>query len=511
MKEKDSSRIGILKIVGSLFLLSGISISINQFILSLRVINLNHFTTQGELIFTNSEEFSRFFFSSVFLLFLVLYLLVTIQGLVLRRRSMWPWPDILWEQTLLYSPFLLLVFCTFFVGKAVRFLVLIPLMPLVLSLIFIVFVMFVMGIFYFSLNTVDKRNGGETNLFSLPKIHRKLMFNWKQLNMNKGLRYLCFLFLIFIPLMFSYYLVFAGKFSLFQDSFFPRICKAGRYKDLVLESTQNKGKKMVKGEKDFIDLFVKNTKCSLRGSSNTDRIKLEPTDFYQKITKGGYKVEVVSHDVNWRGRGLSVNFLSQKKDLTLVKTNGKLKGTAVFLIFKDRFVSSELEIRSLYNEADSFYGDVEICPIPAFCFGKELILCPERKWNPVKNIKFNNAYSLVFMANTNITDKNFDILIFTLNKDGKFDPSKEELLAENRCSFSNLKTRRIDINFNLKRKDHQNLSGLALVVVDSNQNYLRCRSILYETGDNYGKIPFSIPEKQNIEDRSQKTEENPMK
>ena len=138
MRENDSFWAGILRIAASLILLCGISLSVNQFVLSLRIMNLKHRTSEGEILFSNSGDFSRFFFSSVFLLFLVLYLLVTIQGMVLRRRSMRPWPEILWKQSLAYFPFLLLVFSAFFTGKAVHFIILIPLLPLFFALILVV-------------------------------------------------------------------------------------------------------------------------------------------------------------------------------------------------------------------------------------------------------------------------------------------------------------------------------------------------------------------------------------
>ena len=66
MREKDFSWAGISKIVCSLLLIIGISLSINQFLLSLRVVKLNFLTSEEEMILTNSGDFSRFFFSSVF-------------------------------------------------------------------------------------------------------------------------------------------------------------------------------------------------------------------------------------------------------------------------------------------------------------------------------------------------------------------------------------------------------------------------------------------------------------
>jgi len=336
------------------------------------------------------------------------------------------------------------------------------------------------------------------------------------IRLNRYFRNLSFLILIIISLMFSYYLLFSGDFSLCKDSFFPRIRKTGRYKDLVLESAQNQGRKMVKGEKHFSDLFLKEFDFSLKESDSlADLIELESTSFYQKIFKGGYKVEVISNDLSWEGAALALNFLSQRKDLKMAIRDRGLSSSAVFLVFKDQYVSSELIIRGFDPTTGSMAGFVKISPVPAFCFGEELIIRPVRPWNPVQKKNSNHGCSMVIMADSKLIGKNYDILIFTIYEDRKFDPVREELLAKKRHCFQELETHLIEIHFDIKRNNHQELAGLVLMVSDSDQNYLRCRSILYETGENYGKIPFSFHKNQKIDKieksgaRSQKSEERP--
>lgn len=955
MKEKDLSWAGILKIVGSLFLLIGISLSINQFLLSLRVMNLNLHTSEGSIIFTNSGDFSRFFFSSVFLLFMVLYLLVTIRALVLKRRSLQPWPDILWKQTLTYSPLLFLVFCSFFAGKAVSFIISIPLLPLSLVLILLItmgmsfnihfktgkipdlsslksgnewiivfvllvfvlvfihfltikpnysrfnshrlligdepkylrmtnsladdkdldlsndfedisqdqvelekknilaaksrrfghlsiigknggiyhlhmpglsfillpgyildkaffseetqnssiptyiparlfflslwilgigilifllaariiyywlksvlfmliflvlfmfyspipefivqiypeatacliallvmnavfypfkpawinrmfivvgigflpwlhqryiplalglFIAFVIGnispqkrfkpivvvssllvvaslpyfyYFYsitgsplpnslyslygesftrlnvlplgmfgnffdisqgiiwlypwtlfaftgaywcfkyhlkiawmlflifipyylticfhvtwtglnpkpgkylvavfpvlliFSLYTlisflkqpnylhlglyaglvlsiilnkkfefirfdfkgsfvngshifhmgliillllglylvlyvIDKKNWGQATGFSLIKIQRKLLSTCKYLSKNHYVTSFSFSLFIIVPLVFIFYLTFSGNFSLFQDSFFSRIRKAGRYKELILTAAKDQEKKLIKGEKKFREIFSNKYDFSLNENSVTDEIKLEKTGFYQEIFQGAYKIEILSNSEKEK-IGMAVNFLSQRKKLNLIEKEGDLRNTAVFFIFKNRFVPPELVLRSIFPTDVSIEGNVKISPVPAFCFGEDLILRPVGEWNPVKKKKSKQVYSLLLMGNSIGSGRNYKISIFTLRKKNKFDPGKEELLAEKEYHFFDTETHRIELDFKLKKKDYLDLDGLALVVSRADQRSMRCRSILYATGNDYGKLPFALNQK----------------
>lgn len=952
MREKDFSWAGISKIVGSLFVLSGISLSVNQFILSLRVMKLNFLTSDGEMIFTNSADFSRFFFSSVFLFFMVLYLLVTIRGLVLRRRSLQPWPDILWKQTLAYSPLLFLVFCAFFAGKAVPFIILIPLLPVSLILIllitlglnlnikfksarmsdvslfksgsqwitFIVLMVFVLlfihfltikpnylrfnshrlflgdepkylrmtnslaedkdldlsnnfedisqdqvemekkailaaksrkfshlsiignnggiyhlhmpglsfillpgyildktffpersqnssiptyiperlfflslwiigigilifilaariiyywlrsaffmfvflfffvffspvpdfivqiypesvaclisllvmnAVFYpfkpewinrmiivvgigflpwlhqryvplalglfiafvignigsqkgfkpivisgsllavaslpyfyyfyaitgspspnslytlygesftrlnvlplglfghffdfshgivwlypwtifaftgaywcfkyhlkkawmlflifipyylmiclhvtwtglnpkpgkylvaifpvlliFSLYTlisflkqpnynhlvlyaglvssiiinkkfelirfdfrssfitaghvfyialilllllglylllylIDKKNWGDETRFSLKKTKLKLLSLHKHLSMNHQIRSLCLRLFIVIPLVLIFYLAFSGSFSLFQDSFFARLRKAGKYKELILTTAEDQKKKLIKGEKKFREIFFKKYDFSLIENPATVVIKLETTGFYQKIFRGTYKIEVIADEEKDK-IGIAVNFLSQRKNLNLIREKKELKDSSVFFIFREQFVPSELILKSLLPADVSLKGIVRIRPVPAFCFGEELILRPVGEWDPVKRKRAQQVFSLIMLGNSKVSGKKYKVSIFTLNKDNKFDHENEELLVEKEFNFNDTETHRIELNFRLKRKLHVDLDELALAVSGEDKKNMRCRSILYATGYDYGKIPFNF-------------------
>ena len=353
-----------------------------------------------------------------------------------------------------------------------------------------IFILLLLLGLYLLLNLIDKKNWDKKTHFSLKKTRLKLLSLCKQLSKNHQVRSWSLRLLVIIPLALIFYLAFSGNFSLFQDTFFERFRKAGRYKELILKSDEDQEKKMIKGEKNFREIFFKKFDFSLIENPATDVIKLETTGFYHKIFRGAYKIELIA-DEGKEKCGMSVNFLSQRKNLNLVKENEKLTDSTVFFVFKEQFVPSELILRSLSPDGVDLKGSVNICPVPVFCFGEELILRPVGEWDPIRKKGPKPVYSLILLGNSKVSGKKYKISIFTLNKDNKFDHN-EELLAEKEFNFNDTETHRIGLNFKLKRNIHSNLKGLALVVTGEDQKYMRCRSILYATGYDYGKIPFNF-------------------
>ncbi|MGB9004817.1 MAG: hypothetical protein WCB96_03740, partial [Candidatus Aminicenantales bacterium] len=274
------------------------------------------------------------------------------------------------------------------------------------------------------------------------------------------------------------------------QSYFSAIVKVGRSPQVLLHRPGQPSTARGKMDKKFIDIFEWTVPFELRPGQQRKSIRLGPAFFFDRCPPGCYKVDLEFYDPPPDLSLLSLDFMRETREMTVIPLPGKAIISTIYLVFQDMFVSPEFVMRYEARLARAVKGRMIFFPIPSLVFENKLMVRLAEGLYP-SCIRSSGPHTyLGFMANARKDNSTFRFHLSLRESPEGGGGATEIPLGTYPVKFWNRGRHKFDIRLDQPGRAWPEEGTVVFSVSDARGRPMDCRSVWLTVGEKSWFIRF---------------------